>query len=123
MFVIVDEYSRYPIVEIVKSESANTVMKCVKSSFIEGRNYKQVLYDFLRQYRATPHTSTGIAPFTLMFERKPTTRMPNIDNVTKGNAQMREIVQQKDDQSKIKAKMYEDKRLNVKGKLINIVEF
>jgi transposase InsO family protein len=120
LLVTVDEYSRYPIVEIVKSVSANTVipvmdkiismfgvpkviktdngspfnstafadfakfysfidrkirprwlrvnaqaeafnkllMKSVKSAFMEGRNYKQELFRFLQQYRATPHVST-----------------------------------------------------------------
>lgn len=182
LLVLIDEYSRYPIVEIVRSTSANTVipvldkivsmfaipkviktdngspfqskafadfmkfygiihrkitprwaransqaesfnkplMKSVKSSLIEARNYKQGLYDFLRQYRATPHVSTGYTPFKLMFGRDPTTRMPNIGHEKNGNPQMREIAQQNDDLSKMRAKRYEDERINAKDRSINV---
>ena len=140
LLVITDEYSRYPVVEIVKSLSANTVipvfdrviamfgipntvktdngspfnstafpdyakfigfthrnitprwpranaqaesfnkplMKSVKSACVEGRSWKQELYRLLRQYRATPHTSTGYTPYRLLFGRDPNTRLPEI---------------------------------------------
>ncbi|XP_060569033.1 uncharacterized protein K02A2.6-like [Ruditapes philippinarum] len=182
LLVVIDEYSSYPIVEIIKNISANTVipvfdkivsmfaipeviktdngspfqskafadfmkfygiihrkitprwpranaqaesfnkplMKSVKSSFIEARNYKQGLYDFLRQYRATPHVSTGYTPFKLMFGRDPTTRMPNIGHGKSGNLQTREITQQNDDFSKMKAKRYEDERIHARDRSINV---
>ncbi|KAK3108827.1 hypothetical protein FSP39_016677 [Pinctada imbricata] len=132
LFVVIDEYLRYPIVEITRSVSANAVipvldkiismfgipkviktdngspfnsyqfsqyaqnigfhhrritprwpranaqaesfnkplMKNIKASEVEHRNWKQSMYQFLRQYRATPHSSTGITPFHLLFGRE-----------------------------------------------------
>ncbi|KAI0236951.1 hypothetical protein LSAT2_012510 [Lamellibrachia satsuma] len=119
LMVLVDEYSRYLIVEIIRSLSANTVIpvldkilamfgipvvksdnwapfnydafasfakhsgfrhrrvtecwprgnaqaegfnkpltKAIRSAVLEQNNWKQEMYEFLRQYRATPHTST-----------------------------------------------------------------
>ena len=139
--VIMDEYSRYPNVEIVKSVSANTVipvldkvlstfgcckviktdngspfnshafakfaehsgfkhrritphwpranaqaeafnkplMKLVRTAHLEHKSWRQELYKYLRQYRATPHPSTGFTPYQLMFGREPRTRLPQID--------------------------------------------
>ncbi|XP_033729841.1 uncharacterized protein K02A2.6-like [Pecten maximus] len=121
LLVVIDEYSRYPIVEITRSVSANVtisvldkvislfgtpkivksdngspfnseqfrcyagamgfdhrritprwpranaqaeafnkpLMKVVRAATLENRNWKQEMYKFLRQYRATPHVTTG----------------------------------------------------------------
>ena len=131
LMVLVDEYSRFPIVEIIRSVSANTVipvldkhlatfgypdviksdngapfnsdafasfakhsgfrhrrvtecwprgnaqaegfnkplMKDIRSAVVEQRNWKQEMYQFLRQYRATPHTCTKFSPHRLLFGR------------------------------------------------------
>lgn len=181
LLVIVDEYSRYPIVEIIKSVSANTVipildkviaqfsvprviktdngspfnsaafanyakycgfthrkitprwpranaqaesfnkplMKCVKSAFIEGKNWKQELYKFLRQYRATPHAATGYTPFRLLFQREPSTRLPEIPTNDR-DAKTDEIARRNDEVSKSRSKAYEDKRMNAKERHFNI---
>ena len=129
--VLVDEHSRYPIVEIVRSVSTNTVipvlgevlatfwypavtksdngypfnsdafvfffakhsgfhhrrvtecwprenaqaeglnnplMKAVRPSVLEQKNWKQEMYQFLRQYRATPSTPTEFSPHHLLFD-------------------------------------------------------
>lgn len=120
LFLLIDEYSRYPVVEIVRSVCANTVipvldkvlsaygipnviktgngspftsfqfreyanntgfthrkitprwpranahaeafnkplMKNIKAAEVERKRWKQSMYQFLRQYRTTPHTST-----------------------------------------------------------------
>lgn len=47
-----------------------TLGKCVKSSCVEGKNWKQELWKFLRQYRATPHTTTDISPSEALNQRK-----------------------------------------------------
>ena len=134
--LIVDEYSRYPVVEILKSVSANAtipvidkvfsqfgipkivktdngspfqsdhfqmftenmgimhrcitprwpranaqaesfnrpLMKAVKSAHINKMSWKQEINMFLRQYRFTPHTSTGFSPYKLLFMRDPKTK-------------------------------------------------
>ena len=179
LFVITDEYSRYPVVEIVKSVSANTVipvldkviamfgvpmiiktdngspfnskqfadyakymgfvhrkitprwpranaqaeslnkplMKCVKSACVEGKNWKQELYCFLRQYRATPHTSTGYTPFRLMFQRESKTRLPGILS-SDMDKKVDEQARQNDERLKAKSKLYSDDRNKSVGKEI-----
>lgn len=37
---------------------------------LEGRNWKQEFYTFLRQYRATPHCTTNVSPSELLNNRK-----------------------------------------------------
>lgn len=37
---------------------------------IEEKNHKQEPFQFLRHYRATPHSSTGKAPAEVLFNRK-----------------------------------------------------
>ena len=140
LMVLIDEFSRYPVVEIIKSVSASTVlpvldkvlsvfgfpvvlksdngspfnsdafaryakhsgfahrritphwpransqaeafnkplMKAIRAAYLEQQNWKQQMFVFLRQYRATPHTTTGVTPFQLMFSREPSTRLPTV---------------------------------------------
>ena len=53
-----------------------TLNKTIISSQLEGRNWKQDLYAFLLNYRATPHSTTGISPAEALFSRKIKTRLP-----------------------------------------------
>lgn len=142
LLVVIDDYSRYPVVEFVRSTSAEAVIPkfesifsafgtpvCVKSdngspfnshdfksfakhngfkhrkvtplwpkangeaerfmktlnktiraSVVEGNNWKHTLFDFLRNYRATPHSTTGTSPFELLFNRKPQIKLPDFDS-------------------------------------------
>jgi hypothetical protein len=138
--VMVDDYSRYPEVELVPSVSAETVIPVLDKVFsgfgiprvcktdngppfqggrfkeycdymgckhrritplwpqangeaerfmqnigkvasvakLEGKNWKQEIYKFLRSYRNTPHPSTGKVPAELMFGRTVRTKLPSI---------------------------------------------
>ena len=158
LFVFTDKYSRYPIVEFIKSESATTVilvldkvistfsipnviktdngspfnsyafrqyaenigfkhprvtplwpranpqaesfntpmMKTIKTANVERKSWKQELYKFLRQYRATPHTSTGYTPFQLLFGREPATKFPQVNKSNLINKQIEENARQND---------------------------
>ena len=140
LFVVIDEYSRYPEVDIVRSTSANTVIptldrilsthgipreiksdngppfqshsfaqfaqymgfhhrkitpewpkanseserfmrtiqKTLRVAHLENKNWKQELFLFLRNYRATPHSTTGISPAELLFGRKLTVKLPEV---------------------------------------------
>ena len=55
-----------------------TVGKCIKAATAEGRSYKQNLYSFLRNYRATSHATTGVSPATALFGRPIRTRLPDM---------------------------------------------
>jgi hypothetical protein len=170
LFVIIDEYSRYPVVEIIKSVSAHAVipvldkvlscfmtpktiktdngspfnsyafkeyaassgfhhrritphwpranaqaesfnkpmMKTIRAAEIEGKSWKQALFRFLRQYRSTPHTSTGETPFKLMFDREPVTKLPQIQ--LGKNRRTDEHARQNDEAAKTEMKKRADDR-------------
>ena len=47
-----------------------TLSKSIKIAHLEGKNWKQELYKFLRQYRATPHSTTNVSPSEALNNRK-----------------------------------------------------
>ena len=173
LMVLVDVYSRFPIVEIIRSVSANTVipvldkhlatfgypdviksdngapfnadvfasfakhsgfrhrrvtecwprgnaqaegfnkplMKAIRSVVVEQRNWKQEMYQFLRQYRATPHTSTKFSPHRLLFGREPGPKLPCVSTEDNhDNRAVRAAARENDKQAKQCQKTYADKR-------------
>ena len=44
--------------------------KAVKAAKLEGENWTEEMYDFLLAYRTTPHSTTGIAPTQLLYNRE-----------------------------------------------------
>ena len=177
LMAILDEYTRFPEVEIIKSLSAKTVIPCmdkvfssrgipekvktdngppfqseefsnfarelgflhrkvtpywpeangqaenfmknlgktVKSAQLEGKPWKQELYRFLRNYRATPHTSTGIAPATALNGYPMKTKLPEIiTHEEKSN------IRQSDSVSKQKMKYYAEKWRNIQKSEVEV---
>jgi hypothetical protein len=82
---------------------------------IEGKNYKQEIYRFLRQYRATPHSVTKRAPAEVLFNRNFQVRLPEFQEP----AQDIELRQQ-NEQAKAKQKAYKDKKSNVRPHNIQV---
>ena len=83
-----------------------TLGKAIRSAFIEQRNWKQELYTFLCQYRATPHSSTGVSPSQLLNGRQMTVLLPQ---VYEKNPQRREV-ENRDAREKSKMKKNADER-------------
>ena len=170
LLVVIDEYSRYPEVEIVRSTAAATVIpkfdrifathgipdevksdngppfnghefarfaqekgfhhrkitplwapanseaerfmrtveKSIRTSTNEGKNWKQELQQFLLQYRATPHTTTGKSPAELLFGRQIRTKLPEATHQAKASTDHE--VRQRDHSAKQKMKQYSDMR-------------
>ncbi|KAK3092876.1 hypothetical protein FSP39_008235 [Pinctada imbricata] len=181
LFVIVDEYSRYPIVEIVRSVSARAtipvldkvismfgilkivksdngspfqshefklfaenmgfthrritprwpranaqaesfnkpLMKAIRSAYISQRNWKQEMYKFLCQYRATPHTTTGHTPYSLLFMREPKTKLPQVSGRSM-NTGINEQIRICDSQAKMVMKQNADRKNQAKASDIKI---
>lgn len=90
-----------------------TLSKTIKIAAAENKNWKQEMQKFLRNYRATPHCTTKIAPATALLGENIKTRLPEIP-VPEENDTMRD----NDLQGKQKMKMYADK----KSKPCQIVE-
>ena len=53
-----------------------TLKKAIQTAHMEKKAWKQELYSFLRNYRATPHSTTGVSPAEALFKRKLRTRLP-----------------------------------------------
>jgi transposase InsO family protein len=81
-----------------------TLGKAVKTANVENLNWKQELYKFLRNYRATPHSSTGRSPAEALFSREIRTKLPEYTAKTKPAVDIRE----RDQESKRKMKVYAD---------------
>ena len=179
LLVVIDEYSRFPQVEIVKSTSAKSIIprldaifarqgnpdelktdngspfngvefsnfakylgfyhrkvqplwsrandeaerfmpnleKCVRTAVVEGKNWKQELYKFLRQYRATPHTTTNVSPNEALNGRKLKTTLPEVSPASaRQNAmqETRKTMAERDAEQKAKIKAYADSKLGTK---------
>lgn len=81
--------------------------KVVRCAYVEGRNWRQELQKFLRQYRATPHSTTGLSPFEALTGRKMKTQLPQIDApVCSRDTQIRKT----DRVRKEKIKLYADSK-------------
>ena len=174
LLVVIDEYSRYPEVEVVKSTASQNVLPSIDRIFSthgfpetfktdggppfngndshsfqtylkwagvkhkkvsaedpeanglaenfmknlkkmwhialqEKKSPQQEMYKFLRQYRATPHCTTGKAPAEILFNRTFKTRIPTLTKPTYDKD-----LRDKDAQKKKKQKAYKDKPANVK---------
>ena len=84
------------------------IRKVIQSAKLEQKNWKQEMYRFLRNYRATPHSSTDKSPS--VFSNRPyRTRLPEIKPMYE-DAEIRE----KDGEAKRKMKMYADNHMNIK---------
>lgn len=178
LLVVIDEYSRYPEVEIVHSVSAASVLpkfdrifathgipeviksdngppfsghefakyaeekgfrhqkitplwpaangeaerfmrtltKAIKTNSVEGKNWKKELQQFLLQYRATPHSTTGKSPAELIFGRQIRTKLPEISQPVPSDDEVRT----KDRLAKEKMKTYADKRNHHKPSIIRV---
>ena len=67
-----------------------TLKKHLRTSSADGIPIKQGLYKFLRSYRATPHSSTKIAPAQAMFGRTFRTRIPELSECIEGDRVIRQ---------------------------------
>jgi len=53
--------------------------KIVKNARNGNKNWRSEMNAFLRSYRSTPHTSTGISPADLLFNNSNTSKLPKIE--------------------------------------------
>jgi len=83
--------------------------KAVHCAQVEGRDWRKVLYQFLLNYHATPHRTTGVAPTELLFNHKITTKLPEVV-CTQESLTSDSSVPVKNFQAKQKMKKHADKR-------------
>ena len=92
-----------------------TLEKAVRTVVIQGKNWRQGLFTFLRQYRATPHRTTGKSPSELLNGRRLKFTLPRVQY-----DQASPEIRQTDAKSKDKVKEYADKRSHAKSTDLNV---
>lgn len=98
---------------------AENFMKSLKklwhTAIVEKKNPKQELYKFLRNYRATPHATTGRAPAELLYNRRIKTRLPQFFKPTNDTE-----LRARDTAAKAKQKHHKDNKKTVQPHNIGV---
>lgn len=87
-----------------------TLLKSLKIAHGKGLPLHKELRKFLVAYRSTPHSTTGVAPFTLMFGRSMKTKLPAVDSDV-GLQQLQQEAADRDSLVKTRAKQQVDDKL------------
>lgn len=87
-----------------------TLKKCIKAAKAEGRNWRKELQAILRNYRTTPHATTGVAPAVLLLKRPVRNKLPQANHVDP----VSEIIRKRDSSQKAKIKAHADNKTYVK---------
>ena len=90
--------------------------KAIRAAFIDQRNWKQELYTFLRQYRATPHSSTGVSPSELLNGRPMKIMLPELRQETQPTG----TIDNRDALEKSKMKRNADDRRGAKDSKLSV---
>ncbi|CAB4044826.1 PREDICTED: uncharacterized protein K02A2.6-like [Paramuricea clavata] len=85
-----------------------TLEKAIRTVHLEKKNWKQEMNVFLRQHRATPHSTTYTSPSEALNSRKLQTLLPQLTEVP--NPEADNSIHETDSEKKIKMKEYDDKR-------------
>jgi hypothetical protein len=78
------------------------------------KNWKQAFFLFLRNYRATPHSTTGRFPAELLFGRKLSVKLPELVQTSPS----RSLFAHKDCTQKEKMKIYADTATKAKPHIL-----
>ena len=86
-----------------------TLLKTLKIAKMNGRDMSAELRKFLVAYRSTPHSSTGVAPYTMLFGRDMKTKLPTVPAIEYDSA-LYEQAAENDAYRKLSAKLNADQR-------------
>ena len=93
----------------------DTMLKVIRTAHIERKCWKQELYRFLRQYRATPHATTGVAPAEALYKRRFRVQLPQLPaSEAAPLPDLQKSVKENDARNKTRMKECADKRRNAK---------
>lgn len=84
-----------------------TLLKILRIAHSQEKSWRDELVTFLMSYRSTPHTSTGVSPFELMFRRPMRTKLPEMAPT---NNVFDEEYTDRDWRNKLSGKTYSDNR-------------
>ena len=90
------------------------VNKIVRNSERTGKSWKPEAFRFLRSYRSTPHTSTGVSPSDLLFKNCDTSRLPKWTTHTALEKSQERVAAINDAKAKASMKTFADNRRRTK---------
>ena len=89
-----------------------TLLKAIKVAVIENKDWRSSIYDFLLDYRSTPHYATRYSPAELLYQRNLKNYVPTID-VTSSKVNINEAIRN-NDRLNLKTKDYVDENRHSK---------
>ncbi len=101
----------WPQANATAERSMSTLGKAIQTAHTQGIPWKQQLNVFLREYRSTPHCTTGTPPAELIFKRKVCTKIPM---ATPSTTDVDDDIRAKDKRAKDKMKALSDTRRHAK---------
>ena len=96
-----------------------TLLKAIRASVAEQRDWRECLQSFLLAYRSTPHPSTGKSPAELIYGRQLRTKLPE---VRPPPAPGRKEVKLAHDRSGQRGKLYADRHRHSRAHSIDVGE-
>jgi hypothetical protein len=94
------------------------LVKVIRIANVERKPWIQLMNNFLRSYRATPHSTTKVSPASLMFQRNDHSLFPTSE--IKPILQTNEEIKQRHEASNEKNKINYDHKLSAKESSISI---
>ena len=98
------------------------VGQVIRNALFEAKDWLQELNSFLRSYRSTPRTVTGVATSILLFGADRTNRLPSIIQGTRTFDEFTAIAMENDRNAKTKSKTYTEKKQKAKTHNFNVAE-
>jgi hypothetical protein len=91
--------------------------KALKTAKLDGRPWRQELQRFLLYYRTTPHSTTGVPPAELLFNRTVRGKLPVLKKrIVRRHSEAKKM----DEKRQLYNKQYADKRRHAKKSSIEI---
>ena len=109
---------RWPQANGIAERLMKSLKKVYQTAHTEHKNSQQALNEFLRNYRATPHKTTGASPSSLLFQHEQRTRLPEMPAQPCDSS---ESTRKQDNLQKQRMKQYADTKRRAKRKVIEIL--
>jgi hypothetical protein len=93
--------------------------KVMRNATVTGSMFEGELNEFLRNYRSTPHTTTGIPPASLLFQAAKPTRLPS-SSTTTTTSETKELAATNEEKAKRAMKAYNDEKRKAKPSTIKV---